>query len=87
MTPAEITEVFGERCAEFDAGCAGCQVWRQQDEIERLRDWQLRAADELREAVDDVAATASRDYKPHRAPAYEAQLARIRALIEEAGRE
>ena len=36
MTETEITELFGERCAEFDAGCAGCYVWRAHDEYATL---------------------------------------------------
>lgn len=37
MTPDDITELFGARCAEFDPDCACCRVWQQQDEIERLQ--------------------------------------------------
>lgn len=36
MTEAAITELFGARCAEFDAGCAGCYVWRAHDEYATL---------------------------------------------------
>lgn len=54
MTPDDITELFGARCAEFDPDCACCRVWQQQDEIERLQrnsHGAMMAADELMRRV------------------------------------
>ena len=47
MTPDDITELFGARCAEFDPDCACCRVWR------RLRNSHgaMMAADELMRRV------------------------------------
>jgi hypothetical protein len=34
----EITAGWGEKCSEYEPECFTCQMWAQQDEIERLED-------------------------------------------------
>lgn len=29
-----VTETFGEKCADFDANCHGCQAWAEVEQIE-----------------------------------------------------
>lgn len=31
-----ITEWFGERCEEFESTCVVCQMWKNQDQFERV---------------------------------------------------
>ncbi|HMU17362.1 MAG TPA: hypothetical protein PKC95_07945 [Thauera aminoaromatica] len=36
MTEAEITDIFGPRCAVFNARCGSCLMWRAHDEYAAL---------------------------------------------------
>lgn len=38
LTEAEITEWWGERCPDFEPGCATCRAWARHDMIAVILD-------------------------------------------------
>lgn len=34
-----VTEYFGERCPEYEPGCACCEGWKQYDKLVMDGDW------------------------------------------------
>lgn len=38
MTAEEITAQWGDRCPDYNADCACCQMWKMFDQVEELTD-------------------------------------------------